>query len=89
MLELQVRHNDGDHLLVFEGNGFSYLSVPPLISSPTEEEKRLCFLDHRREAWDPMSDMCCVRDTGHVHAHVHHGEITEDILLEQVEPNPV
>ncbi|KAG6547379.1 hypothetical protein Mapa_010827 [Marchantia paleacea] len=80
---LAVRHNDGDHLLVFEGNGFSYLSVPPLVSSPMEEEKRLCFLDHCREAWDPMSDMCCVRDTGHVHAHVHHGEITEDILLEQ------
>ncbi|KAL2651823.1 hypothetical protein R1flu_019951 [Riccia fluitans] len=76
-------HNDNDHLLVFEDNGFTYLTVPPLLSSPSAEEKKLCFLDHRSEAWDPLSDICCLRDSGHVHAHVHHGEITEDILLEQ------
>ncbi|KAL3685647.1 hypothetical protein R1sor_003669 [Riccia sorocarpa] len=83
VVKLQRNHNENEHLLVFEGNGFTYLTVPPLLSSPSAEDKKLCFTDHRSEAWDPLSDICCLRDPGHVHAHVHHGEITEDILLEQ------
>lgn len=46
---------------------------------------KLCVIEHRPKepTWDPLS-MCCLQEGGHVHAHVHHGEITEDIFLEQV-----
>ncbi|KAL3700093.1 hypothetical protein R1sor_018115 [Riccia sorocarpa] len=39
-------------------------------------------MHHRGDAWDTLSDICCLQDSVHIHAHVHHGEITEDILLE-------
>lgn len=79
---VQRRHDAGNHLLVLEGSGFTYLSVPP-INSKSLDEGKLCFLDHRMES-PTMSDMCCLREAGHVHAHVHHGDVTEDVLLEQV-----
>ncbi|CAM6093000.1 unnamed protein product [Calypogeia fissa] len=80
IVSLQRRHDSSKHLLVLEGGGFTYLSVPP---SKSVDEGKLCFLDHRLESWDSVSEMCCLREAGHVHAHVHHGDITEDILLEQ------
>jgi hypothetical protein len=76
---VDVQGDAGNRLLVLESGGFTYLSV-----SKSVDEKKLCFEDHRMEAWDSVSDMCCLRGAGHVHAHVHHGDSTEDILLEQV-----
>ncbi|CAM6098894.1 unnamed protein product [Calypogeia fissa] len=74
------RHGSSKHLLVLEGGGFTYLSVR---RSKSLDEGKLCFVDHRINSWDSVSDMCCLREAGHVHAHVHHGDTTEDILLEQ------
>jgi hypothetical protein len=82
-LEKLQKHNVGDQYLVLENGRFAYLSVPAQFTTSTTEAK-LCFTDHCREAWDPLS-ACCLQEGAHVHAHVHHGEITEDIFLEQVQ----
>lgn len=82
---VKQKHSDGDQYLVLENGRFAYLSMPPQFSMVAMAEK-LCVLDHRRDlgaSWDPL-DLCCLQEAGHVHAHVHHGEITEDIFLEQV-----
>eukprot|EP00249_Psilotum_nudum_P026524 c32675_g1_i1 orf=2-298(-) len=77
-----LQHKERNHLLVFEGGKFSYVTIPPLPSS-VEDPVKLCFVDHNDDKWDPRTEQCCLREVGHVHAHYHHGEITEDILLEQ------
>jgi len=82
-LEKLQKHNVGDQYLVLENGRFAYLSVPAQFTTSTTEAK-ICFTDHCREAWDPLS-ACCLQEGAHVHAHVHHGEITEDIFLEQVQ----
>jgi len=67
--------------MVLESGRLAYVSLPQEYAASTENED-LCFADHRAE--DDTTDMCCPQESGHVHAHVHHGDIIEDILLEQV-----
>lgn len=74
-------HVDGQHFLVLEDGCPAYVSLPQEFSVSTDEAE-LCFTDHQKEA--VSSDICCPQEQGHVHAHVHHGEITQDVLLEQV-----
>ncbi|XP_002974006.2 putative inactive cadmium/zinc-transporting ATPase HMA3 isoform X2 [Selaginella moellendorffii] len=77
MIMDQKQHKEGDHLLILEGDGITYVAVP--------DKGRICFVDHHTGTWAPLpeSERCCLRESQHVHAHVHHGEITEDVLLEQ------
>ncbi|KAJ7553988.1 hypothetical protein O6H91_06G121500 [Diphasiastrum complanatum] len=83
-LEAKPRdHKDGGHLLVLEGDKIAYVAVPPCESATATENTRLCFTDHHNGALNQGSDNCCLWGREHVHAHVHHGEITEDVLLEQ------
>lgn len=82
---VKQKHSVGDQYMVLENGRFAYLSMPPQFSMVAMAEK-LCVLDHRRDlgaSWDPL-DLCCLQEAGHVHAHVHHGEITQDIFLKQV-----
>ncbi|XP_073390566.1 uncharacterized protein [Physcomitrium patens] len=70
--------------MVLENGRFAYLSMPPQFSTVAMAAK-LCVLDHRRDlrgGWDPLA-LCCLQEVGHVHAHVHQGESTQDIFLEQ------
>ncbi|KAH7352087.1 hypothetical protein KP509_19G029500 [Ceratopteris richardii] len=76
------KHKGADHLLIKEGGKFSYVLIPPYLSSQNDEPN-LCFANHTDSKWDPRIQQCCLREDGHVHAHVHHGEFIEDILLEQ------
>lgn len=78
------KHSVGDQYMVLENGRFAYLSMPPQFRKAAMAAK-LCVIEHRPKepTWDPLS-MCCLQEGGHVHAHVHHGEITEDIFLEQV-----
>lgn len=76
-------HKGANHLLIREGSKFSYVLVPSYLSSQ-KEEPDLCFTNHNNSKWDPRVEQCCLREDGHVHAHVHHGDLIEDILLEQV-----
>ncbi|MCO5587261.1 hypothetical protein L7F22_041208 [Adiantum nelumboides] len=76
-------HKGANHLLINEGSKFSYLLIPPYLSSQSKEPS-LCFTDHGNAKWDPRAQQCCLREDGHVHAHVHHMDNSiEDILLEQ------
>lgn len=74
------KHSDCKHFLVFENGRFAYLSVPHELT--TSKDTELCFTDHRKDG--AISEMCCRQESDHVHAHVHRGEIMEDVLLEQV-----
>ncbi|KAG0569195.1 hypothetical protein KC19_6G072400 [Ceratodon purpureus] len=56
------------------------MSLPHEYAASAENEE-LCFTDHRPK--DVAMGICCPQESEHVHAHVHRGEITEDILLEQ------
>eukprot|EP00250_Pteridium_aquilinum_P034157 c7157_g1_i1 orf=2-670(-) len=75
-------HKGANHLLIREGNKFSYVLIPSSLSSQ-KEEPHFCFTNHNCNQWDPRVEQCCLREDGHVHAHVHHGDLIEDILLEQ------
>jgi len=71
--------------MVLENGRFAYLSMPPQFNTVTMAAK-LCVLDHQKDlqaSLDPLA-LCCLQEVDHVHAHVHHGETTEDIFLEQV-----
>ncbi|XP_024529175.1 putative inactive cadmium/zinc-transporting ATPase HMA3 [Selaginella moellendorffii] len=70
-------HKEGDHLLILEGDAITYVAVP--------DKGRICFVDHHTGTWAPLpeSERCCLKESQHVHAHVHHGDTTEDVLLEQ------
>ena len=65
--------------MVSDGGRLAYVSLPQEYAASAENDE-LCFTDHK----DSTTDMCCPQESGHVHAHVHRGEIIEDILLEQV-----
>ena len=80
---LAFRHKEANHLLIRQGNKFSYVLVPSL-SSNSEKELELCFTDHSSTKWNPTNEQCCLREVDHVHAHVHNGDLVEDILLEEV-----
>lgn len=76
-------HKGANHLLIKEGSKFSYVLIPSSLSSQNQEPS-LCFTNHGNNKWDPRGQQCCLREDGHVHAHVHHVDNTiEDILLEQ------
>ena len=81
--DIAFRHKEANHLLIRQGNKFSYVLVPSLPSN-SEEELDLCFTDHSSTKWDPTTEQCCLREVDHVHAHVHNGDLVEDILLEEV-----
>lgn len=80
VVELQ-KHNEGQHFVVLESGRLAYVSLPQEYAASIENED-LCFTDHRPK--DVSNEMCCPKESAHVHAHVHDGEFTKDILLEQV-----
>ncbi|KAI5080632.1 hypothetical protein GOP47_0003815 [Adiantum capillus-veneris] len=78
-----LQHKGANHLLIKEGSKFSYVLIPSYLASQNKEPS-LCFTDHGNGKWDPRAQQCCLREDGHVHAHVHHvDDSIEDVLLEQ------
>lgn len=75
------KHNEGQHFVVLDSGRLAYVSLPQEYAASTENED-LCFADHAPKG--VTTDVCCLQESEHVHAHVHHGDIIEDILLEQV-----
>lgn len=82
------QHKNGDHLVVVEnGRVVSFVSLPQVAGGGGLLQAPLCFVDHHPGDPDDGRELLserCWQESGHVHAHVHRGEIVEDVLLEQV-----
>eukprot|EP00850_Spirogloea_muscicola_P016079 SM000128S26212 [mRNA] locus=s128:73008:80210:+ [translate_table: standard] len=77
------------YYLLNRSGRFSCVTIPPALSSS------ICFVDHDHDdsrtpptavhdrSDDNGIDACCLKDTDHVHAHVHDGEITQEVTLDQ------
>eukprot|EP00850_Spirogloea_muscicola_P003815 SM000015S01315 [mRNA] locus=s15:1225461:1231881:- [translate_table: standard] len=77
------------YYLLNRSGRFTCVTIPPALSSS------ICFVDHDHDdarapppaahdrSDDGGIDACCLKDTDHVHAHVHDGEITQEVTLDQ------
>eukprot|EP00897_Mesotaenium_endlicherianum_P001465 jgi/Mesen1/1346/ME000013S00841 len=63
---------------IYDDGKFSCITVP------SDYASLLCFENHREKtALDLTTEACCGLSAAHVHAHVHRGEIEEDLVLEK------
>ncbi|KAI5084428.1 hypothetical protein GOP47_0000597 [Adiantum capillus-veneris] len=76
---MPYQHNKASHFLLRHGNQMSCFLVPPQQEVDVSE---LCFIDHGQSIQDQKFKQFCKPNNGRFHAHLHHGELVEDIFLE-------